>query len=315
MVVVVLAAAAVGARLHAEADAWRGPPDADDELRWMPSGRALRLAVLRYDNVAADLLWLRAVGMFGEKYGASGGDAAWLRWLYHLVDLVTDLDPRFRSAYVHGGTLLRLFPGWVTQSTLVFAKGAAALPDRWEFPFNISMNYYLHEGDAESASRYMRQASVIPGSPFYLRSLAASMLDEANQLDTALAFVRQELTQVADPRVKSALEVKEQEIRYRIGVREVEAARARFHEETGRDAAHPADLVPGAIPRLPEEPLGGRWIFGPDGSAASDRYDAWLEDVARRTGLGPAAAREARPAGGTAEGEPAGAPAPAPATP
>lgn len=310
MVVVVLAAAAAGARLHAEADAWRGPSDADDELRWMPSGRALRLAVLRYDNVAADLLWLRAVGMFGEKYGTSGGDVAWLQWLYHLVDLVTDLDPSFRSAYVHGGTLLRLFPGWQTQSTLVFAKGAAALPERWEFPFNISMNYYLHEGDPESASRYMRQASVIPGSPFYLRSLAASMLDEAHQLDTALAFLRQELTQVADPRVRSALEVKEQEIRYRIGIRDIEAARQRFRDESGRDVLHPADLVPGTLPRLPDDPLGGRWIFGPDGSVASDRHAAWLEDVARRTGLGPAVLREGTSAAGaSAEGSPPGAPA------
>ena len=64
-----------------------------EQLAYLPKGDYLKLAVLGYRQVVADLIWLQAVQHIGAKRDTQLG----YTWTYHAVDVLTDLDPTARS--------------------------------------------------------------------------------------------------------------------------------------------------------------------------------------------------------------------------
>ena len=57
---------------------------------------------LGYRELAADLLWLQAIQMMGErKLSEEAG-----RWLYQALDRITTIDPKFVRAYEAGSHAL-----------------------------------------------------------------------------------------------------------------------------------------------------------------------------------------------------------------
>lgn len=270
--------------------AWSPRVGAQDEISLMPSGKMVKAASLGYREVVADLLWVRATLMFGGRYGEA--DHSWYPWLFHLIDLATELDPPFRAAYKYGGTMLRADGVFVEQSNLIFQKGMHALPQEWSFPFAIAMNYFMYNDDAVNAARYMERAAVLPGAPFYLRNLAATLRSDSDGLDAALAFTRQELENVVEPRVRTALEVKLVELEYLVAERDASAQIAAWRRANGGLPVEPSAVAAGGF-ALPPDPLGGRWIWSLDpadepGEVQSSRYCAVFSEQARTTGLGRA---------------------------
>ena len=275
---------------HRHVEAWAPRTDAGDAIRFLPSGRALDLVALGYDEVVADLLWARATLLFGENFGTTG-EEGWYSWLYHMMDLATDLDPQFRAAYKYGGTMLRVNGVFVDQSSMIFAKGAHHLPTEWYFPFGIAMNYFVQKDDRRLAALYMRQAASLPDGPFYLRNLAASLLDESLGLENSLAFLSQELEVVPKGRARAAIEVKIFETRYLMAARDADAAVASFRRAEGRLPAEPGDVTAAGI-ALPADPLGGHWRWDDDpdaapGSLKSSEYYAVFSKLSSESGLGP----------------------------
>ena len=282
---------------HRNTDAWTPRIGAAEATRFLPSGKALRAASLGYEPLVADLLWVRATMMFGEHYGADG-DRRWYGWLYHLVDLATDLEPDFRAAYKYGAGMLRANGVFVEQSSLLFQKGMRGVPDEWYFPMGIAMNAFMYRDDKETAARYMRQAASLPGAPFYLRNLAASLLTDSNQLDTALAFLREELRNLPPGNARTAVKVKIFETEYLKVKARAEEVVADWRRRTGHYPTDPDELGEA----LPPDPLGGRWEWdlAPDADIGQLRSSAWQERfkaVCEETGLGPLCNRDLPEAG------------------
>lgn len=275
---------------HRHVEAWNPQTGVSDQIRFLPSGKALNVVSLGYEEVLADLLWARATLMFGENFGQSGDDG-WYSWLYHMMDLATDLDPQFRGAYKYGGTMLRVNGVFVDQSSIIFAKGTHHLPNEWYFPFGIAMNYFVQKKDKRLAALYMREAASLPDGPFYLRNLAASLLDESLGLENALAFLTQEYKVVPPGRAREAIEVKIFETKYQIGVRDAEKVIAAYRRATGQLPGQPADVSAAGL-TLPPDPLGGTWRWSDDldagpGSLRSTEYYAVFSKLSADTGLGP----------------------------
>ena len=275
---------------HRHTEAWAPRARAADEIRFLPSGKALSLAALGYEQLLADLLWTRAVLMFGENFG-EGGDNDWYTWLYHMMDLATDLDPGFKAAYKYGGTMLRVDGVFVDQSSILFSKGSHNMPNEWYFPFGIAMNYFIVKENRVLAAKYMRRAASLPDGPFYLRNLAASLLDETQGLENALAFLVEELRVVPEGNARKAIEVKIFETKYQIGVRDAEEVIATYRRTTGALPRQPGD-VGAAVLTLPPDPLGGTWVWSddleaPPGSLRSTAYYDVFSKLSQETGLGP----------------------------
>lgn len=256
------------------ADAARPAPGATDERVFLPDPRSLKVAVMGFDGLAADVLWVRTVLAFADAF--EDPDPSSARWLRVMVDTVSTLDPGWRTSYLYGGGMLRAVND-IEGSDLVYRRGAENLPEDPFFPFSLAMNAYLYHHDAETAARYLTEAAALPKAPSWYRAAAAGFLDRRGQRKAALRYLEEQLEGEEDPELKAALEEKYAEVLHDELASRLEDLRVSRREALGRDIRSLADLGD-----LPRDPLGGRWIIGPDGAIRSDVRDGELLEKARR---------------------------------
>lgn len=169
--------------LHATEERYVPKPDVDrPELLYVRSPAVARRAVLRYQGIAADVYWIRAIQHFGQEHLAPPPHVRTYALLYPLLDLTTTLDPYFSIAYRFGAIFLgEPYPGGPGRPDLAVAllkKGLVAQPAKWQYMQDLGFVYYWHLRDFKAAAAYFNQAANIPGAPNWLRPLAAVTLAE-----------------------------------------------------------------------------------------------------------------------------------------
>lgn len=210
----IAAAAALLALAGAQAASQRSferafPRHGFEQLLYLPSGQHLKTLTLGFSNLAADALWIKAIGYFG---GHALSDREY-PWLHHILDLVTTLDPPFRYPYVFGGIVLSVEASSSEQSIALLSKGMLQYPGDWRFPFYIGFNCFYHQQDPEKAAAFMRYAASLPGRPQYLPRLAASLLAESGRMDAALLYLQTMLESSRDEHERFILESKIADLR------------------------------------------------------------------------------------------------------
>jgi len=181
----------------------------EERLLYLPTGRFLKPLCLGYEAVIADMLWLKAVGYFGGHYLTDKS----YKWLYHILDIITTLDPQFTYPYEFGGIILALEEGNYEQSTTLLEKGITYYPDYWRLNFYLGFNYFYFHKDLKKASYYMTRAAQLPGHPKYLPKLAASLLTQAGKKDQALYFLNQLLINTDNEWLKEKIRQKIDELK------------------------------------------------------------------------------------------------------
>lgn len=265
VLLLVLATAAIGTQVLLERQ--RPSSAMAAELSFLPKGQYLKTAVLGYQHVVADLIWIRAVQHFGDLKQTQQGYV----WAYHAADVVTDLDPKFVFAYQAAGTVLGVWAGRLTESTAILKKGMQHNPHDWHLPFMLGYDYYYELCDPVSAATYFRIASELPGAPSYLARLAARMTVEAGDPAAALEFLQRLHGQTSDDRLREALEIRMKEIIVEQHLRLLEQAIHRYRAESGRYPVNVEDLLMrGILMEIPPEPFGGFYRINPaDGTVVS----------------------------------------------
>jgi hypothetical protein len=162
-----------------------------DSLYVASSAMARRLSVA-YAAVAADVYWIRALQYYGgtkvkltapetgplPPLALAGEVDALYPLLYPLLDLTTSLDPDFKVAYRFGAVFLAEpypnGPGRPDLAVALLEKGLRARPDTWEYMQDIGFVHYWYRQDYLAASAWFGKASLVPGAPWWLKSLAAT---------------------------------------------------------------------------------------------------------------------------------------------
>ena len=169
---------------------------ASTEILYVRSGAVLKRLTLAYDGLASDVYWVRALQHYGGtrlKPPVPGERRYEL--LYPLLDMATSLDPYFNIAYRFGAIFLSEGypggPGRPDHSVALLRKGLAAMPDKWQYSHDIAFVYYWHLRDYKSAAEWFNRAAVHPGSPPWLRSMAATMLTHGEDRASARFLWRQ----------------------------------------------------------------------------------------------------------------------------
>jgi hypothetical protein len=154
---------------------------------WVRSGPLAERLALGFDNIVADVYWIRAVVYFGGQRQATHQNQ--FDQLFPLLDLVTSLDPHFRIAYRFGSIFLaEPYPGGAGQPDLaikLLEKGIAADPRRWEYVEDIGFIHYFWKRDFEQAAVWFKRATDIPGAPEWLGPLAATTLAEGGSRESS----------------------------------------------------------------------------------------------------------------------------------
>jgi tetratricopeptide (TPR) repeat protein len=229
---------------------------------WLPSGRVLRTVSFGQRLLLADFYWLHSVSYMGETLLTKKD-----RWeaLLPLVEIVTDLDPRYGYAYQVTGSNLAGLAHRYAEADRILEKGMRALPERWTLPFVQATNKFLFEQDYAEAARLARRAAEVGKKP-HLALLAANLSALANsddEYEAAAAFLVQTLGQTELPEMREELEARLTRIRTYQALATLERAITAHQARTGRLPARLTELVPGGLPTLPADPSGGHIEYDP----------------------------------------------------
>jgi tetratricopeptide (TPR) repeat protein len=151
-----------------------------ERFLYVRSGSAMQRLALSYDALAADVYWVRTIQHYGGDRLARARGGPKYELLYPLLDLTTTLDPHFRIAYRFGAVFLGEpypgGPGRPDQAIALLRKAIAANPQAWEYPHDTAFVYFWRLNDHAAAARWFQRAADVPGSPPWLRPLAAAVL-------------------------------------------------------------------------------------------------------------------------------------------
>jgi hypothetical protein len=180
-----------------------------EQILYLPSGRNTKALTLGFSNLAADVLWIRAVSYFG---GHVLTDSEY-PWLYRILVQVVTLDPTFQYPYLFGGMALALKPESADESIAMLSRGMTNYPGDWRYPFYLGFNAFYNQRDPERAAGLMLYASSLPGSPAYLPRLAASLLAETGRVQAAVRFLETMAEGTRDESARSSILRKIEDLR------------------------------------------------------------------------------------------------------
>ena len=239
-------------------------------MKYLPSGQFLKGAALAYDELLADFLWIKAVLYFGEHYQTDKD----YRWLYHLLDIVTTLDPNFQFPYEFGGVALGFWIKDVDHSIKILKKGMINVPKThkryWTIPYFLGFNYMYYKKDSLAAARFLEEAAKYHGHSSNIPRLVSRLYVNAKDPEIAISFLNEILRSTKDKTVRKDLEKRIKEVIVERDIQKLEQARDLFKKKTGFYPGKLEDLVTsGFMKEIPHEPFGGKYIIKEDASIFS----------------------------------------------
>lgn len=259
-----LGAYSVSARIEAES----GGSQDGGKLGALPDGRAVRLVSLSLDRLVADLFWVRTVHYVGDERTAQLGYAR----LDDLANLVTDVDPTFKTVYVVMSGGIAALQGDPDAALGLLEKGIRHV-DYWKLHFLLGTGYFIEKLDYGRAAEQLQLAAQ-KGGPKYLSLLASRLYANAGDRETALAFIRARLEEERDEGTRKALEKRFWDLWITRDLERIDTAIESFRLSHGRVPADVAELVStGELQKAPEDPKGGSYSIT-DGRATTQlHYD------------------------------------------
>lgn len=144
-----------------------------------------------HHEVLADLLWIRALGDFDycEKK-RNERDCENNSWLYHMLDLITDLSPYFRLAYSAGGMALTVIVSDIKGASMFFDKATERLPKDWVILYKAAYHFIYEDKNLPKAASLVERAAR-NGAPDWVYSLAARLYSEGGRKMMALRLIEE----------------------------------------------------------------------------------------------------------------------------
>jgi hypothetical protein len=249
-----------------------------DELV-LRSGKLLKAMSLEYAPLIAEIYWTRVVQYYGDKRARHDPN---FELLWPLLDITTTLDPNLLVAYRFGSTFLSepspRGAGHPELGIELLERGIKANPEYWRFYEDLGFIYYFELKDYARASAAFAEGSKNPDAQIWMKIMAAKIAAEGESLQTSI-FLWNEVYQTAkDPQVKENALTHLQLLSAQQDCKQLDALADEFQKRTGRRPSRVAELMQaGLLPRVPVDPAGYPYVFGPDGRAALNLDSPLLE--------------------------------------
>lgn len=182
------------------------------EAYLLPPAPVLRALAFGYNEVAADLLWVRTIAYFADHAFGDGE----LDHLARYLDGILALDPNFKAIYRFGAAMLMSRGGRQTNEDVFRAihlleRAQRRYPDDYRFPFHLGA-YYISElrpATPQQRARWRRigadwvqRAALIGTDLAWLPNLAAKVYTEQGERELALHQLRELYVVTQDPATK-----------------------------------------------------------------------------------------------------------------
>lgn len=137
------------------------PQKKGEELLFFPSGKFLNLVTAGFKTIYADFIWIEG-GIYYGKHRLSDREYP---YLFHIMDIITDLDSRFINAYTLGAFLLADDANRIDLAEELLDKGISHNPRKWHMPFVKGFINYMYTKDYKKASKWFILASLKKDAP------------------------------------------------------------------------------------------------------------------------------------------------------
>ncbi len=131
-----------------------------------------------------------------------------LSWSYHMLDVISEMVPRFRSIYILGGVVLSVIVDDREGARRIFEKGLKYFPNDQNLNFRAGY-HYLYEIQDKKRAAELFNVSLKNGGAGWLASLIAGIYTESGQTQIAKVlledFLRTEPTGYAKQRAEQKL--------------------------------------------------------------------------------------------------------------
>jgi tetratricopeptide (TPR) repeat protein len=168
-----------------------GEPCQESDLLYFTSPALVKKMALGYEDLIADIYWMRAIQYYGRREEASRRPVRYAN-LATLLDITTTLDPDLIDAYRSGSIFLAeadpLGAGQPEEAIKLLDRGIAALPQEWRLVYDKGFVYYLYLKDYEAAGKTWLSAGRLPQAPHWMAGLAAMSLSKGGSIDIAIAL-------------------------------------------------------------------------------------------------------------------------------
>lgn len=151
----------------------------------LPDSQVLKIITLGYDNIYADWLWLQSIQAFGSGWITEDRTAV---PIYQYFDTLTDIDPKFISAYRFGNLIVGDNRKDHEHGQLILKKGVFKNPNNYDIPYLGTYNAIWTMGDMDQARWFARYLARNEDAPAFMRRLEEYIERETGRYDVALEF-------------------------------------------------------------------------------------------------------------------------------
>lgn len=171
---------------------------------YAPPPLVLKYFTFGYNNTSADSYWIRLLQDFGvceQKRGGSPIDPETgarrgknrtpecsLGWGYHMLNLITDLAPRFYVAAVNGPLILSVVADDIDGATLLYEKAIRLFPNDWGAHYYAGSHFLNEVEDSQRAIDLFKRAYSL-GAPSWLPLLIARLQTREGRRDIAKSIL------------------------------------------------------------------------------------------------------------------------------
>jgi len=191
-----------------------GPLILNDECPWCEDGAEVsgityisfnanhvRLVAPSDPDFLASVLWMRIAYYFGSNALKSGG----FEYYFDMLNLVTDLSPKWKIPYLYGAILLPSEVGDIEGGFYLIEKGLGVFPECWQLWFFKGYYLWKYYSDRLAASDAMRRASQLEGAPTFLSHLSDTF-HEAGLIKKVENLYKDQIHKtITDPKYKEFL--------------------------------------------------------------------------------------------------------------
>jgi hypothetical protein len=217
---VLVLAGALTALCHHRTLSRRDRFPAEEDILYLPKSSALKVMSLGHHELAATLVFVRALVYFGGELGTKDRRFTWLE---NYMDTMVSLDPQFEMAYKWAGSAF-MYNGrtitndMVERSNHFLERGIKHFPRSWQLPWMLGCNYLFEMRTTDPKQKkeweriggeWIRQAALIGSAPPWASLLAAQLMKKEGRDEVSMRYLEEVYLTTSDEKTK-------QEIRNRI---------------------------------------------------------------------------------------------------
>jgi hypothetical protein len=259
------------------------------EVLYVWSGEKIRRLAPGFENLMADVYWLRTVQYFGAERAFSTEKRYDL--LPPLIDITTALDPRLEIAYRYGATFLAepwpMGADRPQDAIELLRRGLTRNPGNWRLAQDLGLFYFFFLHDSARASQVLLEAADIPGAPSFLKALAAQVLIKGGERQSSKALWQQIYEQSEPGPLKDNAGFHVRQLQSLDALDALNAATADFARRVGRPPASLDELRGSGLTSAPiADAMGTSFEYNPSTGkvALSPRSPLWRRELAARYG-------------------------------